>query len=132
VKQQNATETQPPADSAPTISVGEANPVFADLAGTLSEIRKLKGVAGYILRSKTAAIVDLTEREAAVEYAMLSSQIHDCSRVIAPQFNLADVESVLVEGKTVKVLCIDIGENRISVFMDNACAHAWIVKRILL
>jgi len=132
MKQQSAAETQCLSDSAPTITVGIGNSVFTNLAGTLSEIRKLKGVLGYILRSKTAAIIDLTQREVVVEYAMLSSQIHDCSRIVAPQFNLADVESSLVEGKTLKVLCMDIGENRISVFMDKTCAHAWIVKRILL
>ncbi len=129
---QNMAETQSHADAAPILTVGEDNSVFTNLACTLSEIRKLKGVLGYILRSKTAAIIDLTERETVIEYAMLSSQIHDCSHGIAKHFNLADVESVLVEGTTVKVLCMDIGGNKISVFMDKTCAHAWIAKRVLL
>lgn len=119
-------------DAAPVISVGEDNSVFASLAATLAEIRKLKGVMGYILRSNTAAIIDLTPKESIIEYAMLSSQIHASGMGIAKQFNLTDIESVLVEGKTAKVVLISIGENRLSIFMDKTCDHAWIVKRILL
>ncbi len=120
------------ADITPVISAGEDNVVFANLASTLTEVRKLKGVKGYILRSKDAAIVDLSEKEAIIEYAMLSSQIGEATPDIAKNFNLTDIESVIVEGKAVKVLCIGLGENRISVFMDKKCSHAWIVKRILL
>ncbi len=120
------------ADITPVISAGEDNVVFANLASTLTEVRKLKGVKGYILRSKDAAIVDLSEKGAIIEYAMLSSQIGEAAPDIAKNFNLTDIESVIVEGKAVKVLCIGLGENRISVFMDKTCSHAWIVKRILL
>ena len=119
-------------DAAPVIVVGGDNSVFANLAATLSEIRKLKGVIGYILRSNTAAIIDLTQKESVIEYASLSSQIHDFSRTISKQFNLTDVESTLVEGKSVKVLCMCIGDNRMAVFMDKTGTHTWIVKRILL
>ena len=102
------------------------------LAASLAEIRKLKGVMGYILRSNTSAIIDLTEQEKIIEYAILSSQISESSTEMAKQFNLTDIESVLVEGKNVKVLCMSIGENRISVFMEKTATHAWIIKRILL
>jgi len=125
-------QTEPFSITTPTIVVGNDNSVFTNLAATLSEIRKLKGVIGYILRSNTAAIIDITQKESLIEYASLSSQIHDASRAISKQFNLTDVESVLVEGKSVKVLCMCIGENRMAVFMDKTCTHTWIVKRILL
>ena len=49
-------------DGAAVISVGDDNSVFASLAASLAEIRKLKGVLGYILRSNTSAIIDLTNR----------------------------------------------------------------------
>jgi predicted regulator of Ras-like GTPase activity (Roadblock/LC7/MglB family) len=51
---------------------------------------------------------------------------------MANQFNMADIESVLVEGKNVKVLCMSLSENRISVFMEKTATHAGIIKRILL
>jgi predicted regulator of Ras-like GTPase activity (Roadblock/LC7/MglB family) len=120
-----------PAEAA-VISVGEDNSGFANLAASLAEIRKLKGVSGYILKSETSAIVDLTEQDKIIEYAILSSQISESSREIAKQFSMADIESVLVEGKNVKVLSMSVGENKISVFMEKTATHAWIIKRILL
>lgn len=133
LKQKTSTElaTELP-DVAAVISVGDDNSVFTNLAASLAEIRKLKGVMGYILRSDTSAIIDLTEQEKIIEYAVLSSQISESSIEMAKQFNMADIESVLVEGKNVKVLCMSVSENRISVFMEKSATHAWIIKRILL
>ncbi len=119
-------------EGGPVISVGEDNSVFSSLAASLAEIRKLRGVMGYILRSNTSAIIDLTEQEKIIEYAILLSQISESSNEMAKQFKLADIESVLVEGKFVKVLCMSIGDNRIGIFMERTATHAWIIKRILL
>lgn len=127
------TETSTNLSEQPQIhTVGLDNSVFTNLAATLTEIRKLKGVNGYILRSNTAAIVDLAEKEHTTDYAMLSSEIQESSGDLIKQYSLADIESILVEGKNAKVLCMALGENRVAVFMDKSCAHAWIVKRILL
>ena len=119
-------------EGSPVISAGGDNSVFSSLAASLAEIRKVKGVMGYILRSNTSAIVDLTEQEKIIEYAILLSQITESSNEMAKQFNLAEIESVLVEGKLVKVLCMSIGDNRIGIFMERTATHAWIIKRILL
>jgi len=121
-----------PLESAPVISVGEDNSVFSSLAASLSEIRKLNGVIGYILRNNTSAIIDLTEQEKITEWAILSSQIFESSNEIANQFHLADIESLLVEGKYVKVLCMSLGDNKIGIFMERTATHAWMIKRILL
>ena len=113
-------------------AVEDENSAFASLSASLAEIRKLKGVLGYILRSNTSAIIDLTEPDKITENAILSSQIHDSCQEIAKQFNLGEMESVLVEGENVKVLCMSIGENKISVFMEKTATHSWIIKRILI
>jgi len=120
------------ANEVAVISVDEENSGFASLSASLAEIRKLKGVIGYILRSNTSAIIDLNEQDKIIEYAVLSTQMHDSSQEIAKQFNLGETEIILVEGKNVKVLCMSIGENKISVFMEKSATHAWIIKRILL
>lgn len=125
----STSQTEQPA--APVV-VGDDNSVFTNLTATLAEIRKLKGVLGYILRSNSAALLDLTQKESITDYAMLSSEIHDCTAAIANQFKLADVECAVVEGQATKVLCMGIGENRLAVFMEKTCVHAWIVKRILI
>ncbi len=133
MKQKTCTETSTELiDSVAAISVGDDNAVFANLSASLAEIRKLKGVIGYILRSETAAIIDLTAQDKIIDYAVLSSQISESSLEMAKQFNLSNIESVLVEGKNAKVLCMNVGENKIGVFMEKTATHAWIIKRILL
>ena len=120
------------ADPVALISSGEEDSAFETLAANLAEISKFKGVKGYILRSNSSAIIDLTEQDKIIEYAVLASQLCESGFEMAKQFDLGETESVLVEGKYVKVLCITIGENRISVFLEKFATYAWIKKRILL
>ena len=119
-------------DGVSVVSVGEDNSVFANLAGILAETRKLKGVRGYILRNNTSAIIDLAPQDKVTDYAVLSHQVYKAGQKMAKHFKLTDIESMLVEGRDVKVLCMCIGENRIGIFMDKTSAHSWIIKRILL
>ncbi len=120
------------ADGKAVADSGEDNAVFAGLAATLTEIRKLKGVRGYILKSNSLAVVDLVESDAVSAHALLSVQVGECGEKLAGQFSMIGVESVLVEGKTAKVLCVNIAGNAVSFFMDKNCVHTWILKRILL
>ena len=118
-------------NEAPVISVGDDDSEFANLAANLAEIRKHKAVTGYILRSDASAIIDLTEQDKTIEYAVLSSQIFESSAEMSKIFNLADVENVLIEGKNAKVLCMSKAENKISIFLEKTASHAWIIKKIL-
>jgi predicted regulator of Ras-like GTPase activity (Roadblock/LC7/MglB family) len=112
------------------VTSSEEDQVFTDLSKNLAEIRKAEGVVGYILRSTTAATIDLKEPEKLFEYAILSSQVLDSSREISELFDLGDVESILIEGKETKALCLVIGENKISIFMEKNADHADILKRV--
>lgn len=114
-----------------TVADGE-DPAFASLGASLAEIRKLKGVLGYIMRGSNSAILDLAERDKISQYALLSYQLHESSLEIAKQLNVAEIESALVEGGSVKVLFMKIGENKISVFMEKSANHSWIIKRVLI
>lgn len=132
---QNTTAKLVETDSISVVDVTPAegeDSVFASLGASLAEIRKLKGVVGYILRGSTSAIVDLDEDEKVSQYALLSYQLYESSLEIAKQLSVAQVESVLVEGGKLKVLFIRIGENNISVFMEKGASHSWIIKRILI
>jgi predicted regulator of Ras-like GTPase activity (Roadblock/LC7/MglB family) len=112
------------------VNSSEEDQVFTDLSKNLAEIRKAKGVVGYILRSTTSATIDLKEPEKLVEYAILSSQAIDSSQEISDLFELDDVESILIEGKEIKALCMVIDENKISIFMEKDADHADILKRV--
>jgi predicted regulator of Ras-like GTPase activity (Roadblock/LC7/MglB family) len=130
MKQKISAEIAELSDTTPIISVGDENAKFTSLSASLAEIRKLNGINGYILRSATSAIIDLTEQDKIIDYAILTSQISESSSEIAKQFNMEEITSVLVEGKTVKVLCMTVGENKIGVFMEKTATHAPIIKRI--
>jgi predicted regulator of Ras-like GTPase activity (Roadblock/LC7/MglB family) len=112
------------------VSIGE--PTFSSLSSSLAEIRKLKGVIGYILRNDTSALIDLASPEKLTDYALFSYEISETCQEMAKNFSLGETESMLVEGDTVKILCVNIGENKVSVFMEKSATHAGIIKRILL
>src|SRR4030042_1059643 len=96
---------------------------YTDLSNKLAEIRKDKDIIGYILRSTTSATIDLKEPEKIVEYAIFSSQVLDSSQEIADLYELAEVKSVLIEGKETKALCIDIDGKKISIYMKKKADH---------
>ena len=122
-------------ENAPTIVVDDVtsngeDQVFTDLSKNLAEIRKAKGVIGYILRSTKAATIDLKEPERIAEYALLSSQALDSSIEISKLFEIGDVESILIESKEIKALCMVISENKIGIFMEKDANHAQILNRV--
>jgi predicted regulator of Ras-like GTPase activity (Roadblock/LC7/MglB family) len=115
-----------------TTSTTQEDVISPQLSENMAEIRKIKGVTGYIVRSDTSALVDLEEQDKITEYAALSYEIHDSAQEIVEQLNLGETESTIVEGDNTKVLCMSVEENRISVFMEKSANHAGIIKRILL
>jgi hypothetical protein len=107
----------------------EEEAAFAELRSNLAEISKIQGVAGYILRNSTTAIIDLKNPEKLIEYALLSSEATDCSHEISKLFNLRAAETV-VEGKEIKMLCKTLGENELSIFAERNVDHADIFRRV--
>lgn len=107
----------------------EEDQTFKELSSKLAEIRKDKGVIGYIIRNETSATIDLKEPEKLVEYAIFSSQVLDSSLEISGLFEIGDVESILVEGKENKALCMNIDGNKISIFMEKDADHADVLKK---
>jgi predicted regulator of Ras-like GTPase activity (Roadblock/LC7/MglB family) len=112
------------------IATSEEDQTFKDLNDKLTKIRKNKGVIGYIIRNASSATIDLKESEKIVEYAIFSSQVLDSSQEIANLFEKGDVKNVLIEGKENKVLCINIDENKISIFMEKDADETAIQKQI--
>ena len=108
----------------------EEDQAFTDLSSKLAEIRKDKGVIGYIIRNATSATIDLKEPEKIVEYAIFSSQVLDSSQEISELFELGDVKSILIEGKESNALCMTVDGNKISIFMEKDADRADILNKI--
>ena len=108
----------------------EENQAFKDLSSELAEIRKMKGVVGYIIRNENSAIIDLKEPEKLGEYAILSYEILDSSLSISDLFELGDFENVLAEGEENNVLCMKIQGNKIGIFLEKGANCAAILKLV--
>jgi len=91
----------------------------ADLRSKLAEIRKYDGVMGYILRDPNSALVDLNEPTRISDYATFSSATSEAASEFSDMFSLGNVKRIIVEGKHTRMLSVDSGETRISVFMQK-------------
>jgi hypothetical protein len=109
----------------------EEKDAFAELRSNLTEINKIQGVKGYILRNSTTAVIDLQNTEKLVAYALLLSETVDCIQNISDLFSLRTTNAV-VEGKEIKMLCMIMGENKLSVFVEKNVDPKDIFRRISL
>lgn len=116
-------------DGAPVTITLDEDPAFAGLRSSLIEINKILGVKGYILKNTTTAVINLQNPTKLVEYALLSSETIDACREISGLFNLSITKTV-VEGTEIKMLCMIIGENKLSIFMEKNVDHTDIFRRI--
>ena len=90
-----------------------------DLRSNLAEVKKHSGVVGYILKDTSSAVVDLNEPARISDYAIFSSATDEAATEFSDIFGLGHVKRILVEGKHMKMLSLDIGESRVSVFMEK-------------
>jgi predicted regulator of Ras-like GTPase activity (Roadblock/LC7/MglB family) len=117
-------------ESTPEEAVNEDDPEYESLFSSVQEIRKNQDVVGYILRGESKAAVDLNESSKIIEYAMMSSQALESSEVMAESFDLGKIENIVIEGKDIKVLCLNLGQNKLSFFMNKTAPHNWLLERL--
>jgi predicted regulator of Ras-like GTPase activity (Roadblock/LC7/MglB family) len=104
--------------------------IAPNLRVTLENINTQEGVIGYILRSPTSASVDLKDSARIIDYAILSATAFESSENLSRLFGLGKIRNVLLEGKDVKILCLTIGNHRLSVFMEKSVDHNSIYKKL--
>jgi len=97
----------------------------------LQNIKTREGIIGYIIRDSKSASVDMKDPTKIIDYALLASTLHDSVKSMISTFELDNVNSIVVEGKDVKVLSLTIGDNRISIFMNKNVNHNAICKDLL-
>ena len=112
------------------ISAVEQEPIFEELRMKLAAINRIEGITGYILRDTSSAVIDLKDQSRLFDYAILSSQAYDFGQEISELFDLGNVENIVVEGKDIKVVCMNIDENKVSIFMEKTADHACVLKQI--
>lgn len=113
-----------------TDAEAEMDDDFTDLRTNLAEIRKCEGVIGYILKDPTTATIDLQDPAKTVEYAMLASEAFDSYEELRELFDLGDAESVLMECKNIKLVCLAIGDCTVGIFMEKTTDQAEILRKV--
>lgn len=96
----------------------------------LDEMKTKDGVVGYILRNSKSATIDLNDPTKLIDYAILSSSAKETGKELSQTFGLGEIEHVIVEGKNVKLLSLNLGENDISVFIEKTVDHDKIYKAL--
>jgi len=117
--------------------VAETEPIVMEettpmnnLKSDLEEIKDYEGVIGYILRNSTSAAIDLKDPTKIIEYAIVSSSAFDAGKELSDLFDLDTVKSIIVEGKELKMLCVTLDENKVSVFMDKNASHEKTLRKL--
>jgi predicted regulator of Ras-like GTPase activity (Roadblock/LC7/MglB family) len=111
------------------VAVEEATST-SSLRSSLDQIKAHEGVIGYILRNATSASIDLKDPTKIVDYAILSSSALDASKELTGLLELGDPRSVIVEGKSSKMLSVVVGDNKISVFMEKSVDCEAILRKL--
>lgn len=105
---------------------------FEDLAALLNDLCDADNIMGYILKNDIKAKINLKDSSKIVDFALLSSQAFDSVADISASFGVGSINSIVIEGTDIKVLCFNAGENSASVFMERNTDHASILNKITL
>lgn len=104
--------------------------ILSNLHDRLEEVKSFEGVIGYILRDPTSAAIDLKDPSKIVEYAILSSTATETAAQISDLLDLGEANNIVIQGKNMKVLCLTVNEDKVSVFMEKDVDSEKIIRRL--
>ena len=128
----NVTET-PLVITVERASLGQEqkNDDYANLHSILKEIREKNEILGFILKGSAYAAIDLDSNEDLGKFAILVSQLANFSKQVLNLHEEDFVRSVVLEGKELKVLCLNIRGNEIGIMMKKSNDDKEILNKIL-
>ena len=111
------------------IAVEEATAANS-LKANLEAIKECDGVVGYIVRNTTSASIDLKDPTKIIDYAILSSSALDAGKVLSELFDLGDANNIVVNGKSIKMVSLIVGESKVSLFMDRSADSEKVLRKL--
>jgi len=90
---------------------------------TLKGIKTREGIIGYILRGPDSASIDLKDPTKIIDHAILSATALEAGQDISNTFEIGEVNTIILEGRNIKILSMTIGDNRLSIFMEKNVDH---------
>ena len=104
---------------------------YENLHSTLKEIREKNEILGFILKGSAYAVIDLDSNEDLAKFAILVSQLANFSKQVLNLHEETLARSVVLEGKGLKVLCLNIRGNEIGILMKKSNDDREILNKIL-
>jgi hypothetical protein len=89
-----------------------------------------KGILGYIMRDYKSASVNLKDSTKLIDYAILSSTTREITHSMTENLQMGEVDTIVVEGETTKLLSMNINNYHISLFMKKDVDHNKISKKL--
>lgn len=111
------------------LATGTETRVFKKLKPIIAEIRKNNKLTGFVLKNSTQAIADLDKPEEISELALLASRLFNASEKLLSVCNHEQMKNAVMEGSKMRVLCIGIRGNQLSMFMDKSVDYERILER---
>ena len=103
---------------------------MAGLRSSLDRIKSRPGIIGYIVRGPTSASVDVKDPSKIIDYAALSAEAMESSDSLSESFDLGKMCSIVLEGKSAKILLLKKGDQELTVFMEKSVDHNAICKEL--
>ena len=102
------------------------------LQESLKDLKTIDGIIGYILRSSNSASIDLKDPTKVIDYAILSATALEAGQEISNTFEIGEANTIVLEGEDIKALSMIIGDDRLSIFMENKVDHNKLCKDLNL
>jgi hypothetical protein len=96
----------------------------------LQDIKKRDGIIGYIMRNSKTASIDLNDPTKIIDFALLSSTANEVSQNMTKTIPIGEIENLVVESETKKVLSKKVNHNQVTLFMEKSVDHKKITKNL--
>ena len=111
----------------------EAERDFDSLQLIIAGVQKVYKIRGFILKNSVRALFSLCSCEDIYDLALLSSELFDSSNRLFADDTAGLLNNVVLKGNLMTVLCLSVGENQLSIFLDNSvdcdCVLDMIVRK---
>jgi len=94
----------------------------------LKNIKNIEGIIGYLLRGPNSASIDLKDPTKIIDYAVLSASAFEAGNDISKEFDIGEVDTIVLEGEDTKVLSMTLIDHRLSIFMERKVDHNKLCK----
>jgi hypothetical protein len=97
----------------------------------LQTVKDQEGILGYIMKDPKSASVDLKDPTKMIDYALVSSTVREISQSMTESLQIGEVDSIILESETTKLLSMNINSHHISLFMKKDVNHDKLSKKLV-